>query len=201
MKAQVLVNGEIPDEDISVVNGLRQGCTMAPTLFNLYGCIVAEQWKERLDGEEGVGICICHKTDGKLFRRYTKSGLRDLLTECQFADDVGLLASTRMGAEKTTLTYMEVADDFGLTVSVPKTKMTAYGYGITEEDKKPISVNGGEIECVDEFPYVGSVVMSNGRLHAEVDRRIANASRAFGALCKPVFDENLSLSTKRKVYS
>ena len=201
MKAQVLVNGEIPDEHISVVNGLRQGCTMAPTLFNLYGCIVAERWKERLD-VEGVGICICHKTDGKLFRRYTKSGLRELLTECQFADDVALLASTRMGAEKTTLTYMEVADDFGLTVSVPKTKLSVCGYGINEEDKKPIAVNGGEIECIDEFPYLGSVVMSNGRLYAEVDRCIANASRAFGALRKPVFDdENLSLSTKRKVYN
>ena len=69
-----------------------------PTLFNLYGCIVAEQWK---DGQEVVGICLCHKVDGKLFRRYMKSGLRELLTECQFADDVALLASIRMGAEKT----------------------------------------------------------------------------------------------------
>ena len=75
MKAQVLVNGEIPNEQIAVVNGLRQGCTMAPTLFNLYGCIVTERWKERLDGQEGVGICLCHKVDGKLFRRYTKAGL------------------------------------------------------------------------------------------------------------------------------
>ena len=30
MKVLVLVNGEIPDEQIAVVNGLRQGCTMAP---------------------------------------------------------------------------------------------------------------------------------------------------------------------------
>ena len=116
MKAQVLVNGEIPDEQIAVVNGLRQGCTMAPTLFNLYDCIVTERWKERLDGQEGVGICLCHKVDGKLFRRYTKAGLRELLTECQFANDVALLASTRMGVEKTILTYMDIADDFGLTV-------------------------------------------------------------------------------------
>ena len=42
MKAQVLVNGEVPEEKITVVNGLRQGCMMASTLFNLYGCIVAE---------------------------------------------------------------------------------------------------------------------------------------------------------------
>ena len=40
------------------------------------------------------------------------------------------------------------------------------------------------------------------RLHAEVDRRIGNASKAFGALRKAVFDdENPSLSMKRKVYN
>ena len=39
--------------------------------------------------------------------------------------------------------------------------------------------------------------MLNGRLHAEVDRHIANASKAFGALHKAVFDdENLSLLTE-----
>ena len=35
----------------------------APTL---YACIVAEQGRERLEGYEGIGICLCHKVDGKL---------------------------------------------------------------------------------------------------------------------------------------
>ena len=82
---------------------------------------------------------------------------------------MALLASTRMGAEKTILTYMDVADDFGLPVSIPKTKLTISKYGIDEEDKKPIVIRGREIECIDKFPYLRSVVMSNGRLHAEVD--------------------------------
>ena len=30
MKAQVLVKGEVPEEEIAVANGLRQGCTMPP---------------------------------------------------------------------------------------------------------------------------------------------------------------------------
>ena len=61
--------------------------------------------------------------------------------------------------------------------------------GIEEEDKKPIAIRDGEIECV---PYLGSVVMSNGRLHAEVDRHIANASRAFGSLRKADFNDNIN---------
>ena len=86
MKVQVLVNGEVPEKKITVVNG-RQGCT---TFFNLYGCIVGEWWKERIEGYDAVGICLYHKVDGKLCRRYMKSRQSELLTECQFADDVAL---------------------------------------------------------------------------------------------------------------
>ena len=40
MKARVCIDGELLEEEISVDNGLRQGCTLAPTLFNLYACVV-----------------------------------------------------------------------------------------------------------------------------------------------------------------
>ena len=43
MKAQVSINGELLEEKIDVQNGLRQGCTLAPTLFNLYACLVMER--------------------------------------------------------------------------------------------------------------------------------------------------------------
>lgn len=47
-----------------------------------------------------MGICLYHKVDGKLFRRYMKFGQSELLTECQFADNVALLAATKIGAVK-----------------------------------------------------------------------------------------------------
>ena len=54
---------------------------------------------------------------------------------------------------------------------------------------------------MDSFTYLGSVVSSNGRIDAEVDKRIANASKAFGALHHAVFnDRNLTTNTKRQVY-
>ena len=46
MKARVRLDGELLEE-IEVTNGLRQGCTMAPSLFNLYACAVADRWTER----------------------------------------------------------------------------------------------------------------------------------------------------------
>ena len=77
----------------------------------------------------------------------------------------------------------------------------AVGHDIGEEDTQPISLEGGEIEHVSKFPYLGSSMSANGRIADEIDRRIANASKAFGALRQAVFkDANLSITTKRLVY-
>ena len=58
----------------------------------------------------------------------------------------------------------------------------AVGHDIVEEDTQPISLEGGEIEHVSEFPYLGSNIAANGRIDDEIDRRIVNVSKAFGAL-------------------
>ena len=58
----------------------------------------------------------------------------------------------------------------------------------------PIKLLGGEIECVSEFKYLGSME-SGGGVMVEVGERIAQAS---GALHEPTC--NLSLRTKRQVY-
>ena len=82
---------------------------------------------------------------------------------------------------------MDVAQDFGLTVSLVKTKLMVAGFSIGDADKDPISVGESEIGCVDKFLYLGSLVSSSGRVDAEVDNRIASASRACGTLCCVVF--------------
>ena len=59
MKARipVCVDEELLEE-IDVQNGLRQGCTIAPALFNLYACTVFERWLTKIKGMEGVGTYI-----------------------------------------------------------------------------------------------------------------------------------------------
>ena len=113
---------------------------MAPVLFNIYTCLAVERWLERVDGAEGVGITINYKVVGKLFRHYTRNVRERKITECQFADDIALLASTRTGAEKAALTYQQTNSDFGLTISIPKTKHMVTGRLVTGEDLKPIKL-------------------------------------------------------------
>ena len=201
MQSCVRIDGQLLEE-IRVNNGLRQGCTMAPSLFNLYACVVAERWIDSIGDEEDVGTRLLYKLDRQLFRRYTKNASELLVNKGEFADDVVLLASTRHGAETAIRAYSDVARAFGLSVSLQKTKFMVVGHGVSDEDRLPLSLGQTDIiERVSSFPYLGSLMSEDGRSHEEVDRRIAGASRAFRALRRAVFkDSNLSIQTKRAVY-
>ncbi len=121
MKAKVRLEGE-ELEEIEVTDGLRQGCTMAPSLFNLYACAMAEIWMERVKDVDDADTKILYKLDQHLFRRSTQKASEICLREGEFADDVVLMAQSKEAAAAALRVYMKVAKEFGLTVSVSKTK-------------------------------------------------------------------------------
>ena len=51
MKAKIHLDGTMLEE-IEVQNSLRQGCSMAPVLFNLYKCLAVERWLVRIEDTE-----------------------------------------------------------------------------------------------------------------------------------------------------
>ena len=155
MQAQIRLN-DATLEPIDINNGLRQGCSMLVVLFNLYSCLVIERWNARVSSLEGAGIYLRYKLHRKLFRRYTRNAKEVKVNECQLADDAALLATTKRGAVLITTEYMLVCKGFGLTLSIPKTKVMAVGREVTAEDRTPLNVGEEEIVSVNEFPYHGS---------------------------------------------
>ena len=75
------------------------------------------------------------------------------LDKYQFADDTFLLTTSKRAAELVTNEYMHVAEDLGLTLSMPKTKVMAVGRNLTSEDRTPLRI-GDEIELVCKLPYL-----------------------------------------------
>jgi len=71
----VRVDGEL-FEEFEVTNALRQGCTMVPTSFKLYACIVADK---RVEIVKEVHITVVQKLDNELFCRSTRSANEVLL--------------------------------------------------------------------------------------------------------------------------
>ena len=114
-----------------------------------------------------------------------------------------MLETTRAGAEVAGREYRSTAQAFGLTMSIVKTKFMVARYNVTEADQQPICVAScEEVEMMKEFQYLGSIIADNGRIDAEVDKRIANASKAFGTLRQAVLinDRHLNVLTKRLIY-
>ena len=153
-----------------------------------------ERWSSRVASLEGVGTLLLYKYDGKLFRRSTRQACKRQVLDGQFADDAVLFAGTRTGAEQALMLYQEVAGAFGLKVNLQKTKLMAVGPGIEDGERAPITTGNDVVECVEDFTYLGSSVTPNARIDAEVDRRLASASKAFGALRHAIFALVLLLS-------
>ena len=75
------------------------------------------------------------------------------------------------------------------------------GREATEVDMAPINLGAEEVESVSLFPYLGSTIQSSGRAEVDVGRRLAQASKAFGALHKAVFgNKDLTLKIKHTIY-
>ena len=202
--------GEELTEPINVRNGLRQGCVLAPLLFTLYAHAVVLDWKDRCQQQKiSVGFQMVTKHGGCLpwsgmKKRSYKHGTECAITEGQFADDMGLVASTQGDAAACTMVYGVTASDWGLCVSWSKTKVMRVGTSPGEAREiyiDPDNTGGPVVDAVNTFRYLGVVMSSDGSADAAVDDRLAKAGRAYFSLAVPVFrDRDLSLQTKRMVY-
>ena len=170
MKAEVSVSGGTTPA-IEVNSGLRQGCTIAPTLFNLYFNMVITCWRDRC---QPFGVDIFYKCSGKLTGERTRSPSSFTATELLFADDAAAVSTSRESMERAALVLEEVTSEWGLTVSVSKTKLLVAGVNCEDTDLQPIYIRGGAIEAMTEFKYLGTIIEANGSIQREVEDRIPN---------------------------
>ena len=71
------------------------------------------------------------------------------------------------------------------------------GREVDDCDRAPIVVRGSEVANVGEFSYLGLIVEADGKVDVDVEWRISQVTRPFGALTKPLFlDTDLQLETK-----
>ena len=126
----------------------------------------------------------------KQFRRVF---IRKLL----FADDAALVAHSEEGLQRQIDCFAGACKEFGLTVSLDKTKI------LSQEVSRIPNIKIGDhlLAVVEEFTYLGSTIASNLSLDCELGRRIGKAATLMSRLTKRVWDNPvLSVNTKRKVY-
>ena len=183
-------------EAINVNNGLQQGCTPAPVLFNIYFSAVVGYWCPMCPD---VGVAVRYKMGRKLVGdRTVKSRLQaTIITESQFADNAAIYARTRESLNRCTEAFVTCAAQWGLTVRLAETKCMS----INALSNDPVHWGNNTIEAIGSFPYLGSVIHRDGLSTHDVLARIAKASCVIGSLRAPVFKHrSLSLRCRRRVY-
>ena len=180
---------------------LKQGDIPAPTLFSIYFAVMLSYAFQDCD----IGVFIRFRTSGKVFnlRRFnTRSeNLESLVRELLFADDADLVAHTEEDMQLIMNIFSRACLAFGLNINLKKTKVM-YTPPVGQVYVEPkITVESNRLGVVDSFVYLGSTLSRNGSLGAEISRRIAKASTAFGKLEKRVWsDRGITTNTKLSVY-
>ena len=165
------LNGDVGEWFRTAV-GVRQGCLLSPTLFNIFLERIITDAPEDHQGTVSIG--------GRT------------ITNLRFADDIDGLS----GKEEELASLVDRLDKtsaaFGMEINAEKTKlMTNNAKGISLD----ITINGEKLDGVDSFKYLGAVVTDQGS-KPEVLSRISQTTAALARLKSIWSDKQISLSSK-----
>nr|VZH94938.1 unnamed protein product [Spirometra erinaceieuropaei] len=123
--------------------------------------------------------------------------------ELLFADDCALNTNVEEEMQRSMDLFSAACENLGLVINTQKTVVMHQPSPntATPPNAPQISVNGTQLQVVENFPYLGSTLSLNTKIDDEVARRISKASQAFGRLQSTVWNRHgLQLSTKLKMY-
>ena len=175
-KAQnaVLFNGSTGEWFRTTV-GVRQGCLLSPTLFNIF---LERIMCEALDDHEG-SVSIGGR----------------LITNFRFADDIVVNVEGEEGAGVLVDRLDTTTTRYKMQIGPDKTKvMTNNPNGFQRE----IKIKGQRLEEVENFKYLGAII-SNEESKLEFLSRIAQTTATLSRLKIIWRDKNISLASKVKL--
>ena len=161
---QVKLNSDLSGS-FSIVNGVKQGCVLAPTLFNIFFSMMLKQIIEDLD--DGA-VYIRYRLDGSLFNPQETASphktLEQLFRDFLFADDASLVAHNERVLQYLNSCFAEVAQFFGLEVSLKKTEDLHQPAPLEEYRPPDISINGTDLKAVHQFTSLGCIITSDAEI-------------------------------------
>ncbi|KAI8502642.1 hypothetical protein Bbelb_193440 [Branchiostoma belcheri] len=159
--SRVKVNGLLSDSFV-INSGVRQGCVLAPTIFNV-----------AIDHVMGrtVEQCNC----GVSFGDFT-------VTDLDYADDVAILAEILEVLQLALQAMDTETQPLGLMVSWEKTKVQCLSD--FEAPRPGTVINARQVESVERFSYLGGTITSDCRSDADIHLRlrIGRATAAMASL-------------------
>lgn len=162
---------------ISITNGIRQGDSLSPALFN----VVMDEIIEAVT-ELNLGYDM----------KSTK------ISMVCYADDAALIAQNEDDLQRLLYRLQIISNNYGLKISSEKTKSAVYG---KTAKRCKLVVNNVGVEQVGEFKYLGVNLSTNNNLTQEVKTQAHKALQNAAALNSMVFCNNyMSTSAKVRIY-
>ena len=166
----------------SIKRGVRQGCVMSPDFLNYYAEMIIRELKDL----EGI------KVGG------------ENVNNIRYADDTTLVADSYEKLQNLIDALDRASQEKGLNINMKKTKVMV----VTKEKQSPkidMKINNHsieqvevQIEQVDQFNYLGSIVNFEGRCEEDIKKRIILAKNAYGKIRNLVTNSKISLKTRRR---
>ena len=78
--------------------------------------------------------------------------------------------------------FSNAAKNFGLTISLKKTEVLCQPPPRMAHSPPHISIDGTNLNAVEHFTYLFSVISNNATVSKDLDNRLSKASSSFGRL-------------------
>lgn len=152
---------------------VRQGCVLSSRLFNTYSEYIMRWTLEAF--QDGISI------GGKK------------LNNLRFADDTTLLVKDESELTEVLLRITEESRALGLEINLDKTKLMIIDKGNVLQ----LGNQWPQIEVVQEFVYLGSLITNRGDTEEEIRRRIVIARTTMTSLTKICRNRQITMNTKK----
>ena len=146
--------------------GVKQGCVLAPIIFNLLLVAITLVYHRDLQSSDCVGIE--YRFDGGLFnlRRLqakTKTSSA-MISALQYADDAAFPCLTADGLQRSLDVMSETYLRAGLIINTTKTEILS----TSSPDAPFFSIGGNQLKNSENFTYLGSNLSFSGDLTNEI---------------------------------
>ncbi|XP_056017320.1 uncharacterized protein LOC130053779 [Ostrea edulis] len=123
--------------------------------------------------------------------------MQNRLEDLDFADDICMLSHRFQDAKEQTISLESTARQIGLLINPVKAKIMK----INTAQTKKLQIRHKEVENIEEFTYLGSIISTTGGTDEDIKARKRKAQQAF-AMLKPVWrSTTLRTSTKLRLFN
>ena len=201
MQACVRLDDEECSDKFDVGQGLRQGCVLAPLLFNMFFTAVLRVTEKRFLADAAITdnmVQLQRKEEGE--KKGTSctgkvNGWRgkegdevQTLWGMLYADDAGIVSRSSEGLERMMTVIVTACSSFGLTVSEAKTEIMCLETKGGGKVSFTINAAGQVYKQAIEFVYLGGAITADRDLSIEITRRLQRAWACFQRYKMEIYD-------------